>query len=110
MFTNFRLIGNMRDFRSWYVIDHRGETYAAASGAVFYVALLQNTGDDCRRVTLVHTVNAKIRELQCLDLKSHPGKSGACMRLRCPYVRNHGLENRQGFTAFVSSNLTLSAT
>jgi hypothetical protein len=76
---------------------------------LFYVALVQNTGGDCRRVTPVYTVSAKFRELQRWGRNLHRGDSGVYVRLRCVYVRIHGLENRQGFTAFVSSNLTLSA-
>ena len=67
-------------------------------------------GKDYRRVTPVYTVSAKFRELQRLGLSSHLASSSVYVRLRCAYVRIHGLENRQGFTAFVSSNLTLSAT
>jgi hypothetical protein len=37
------------------------------------------------------------------------GNNGVCVRMQYPGVRVGRLENRQGFTTFVSSNLTLSA-
>jgi hypothetical protein len=66
-------------------------------------------GKECRCVTPVYTVSVKVRELQRLELNSRFGHSGVYVRLRCVYVRIHGLENRQPLTGLVSSNLTLSA-
>jgi hypothetical protein len=92
------------------VCDYARDVSARLSSRrVFYAALTQDTGKDSRRVTPVYTVRAKFRESQRLGLSSHLASSSIYVRLRCVYVRIHGLENRQGFTAFVSSNLTLSA-
>ena len=50
-----------------------------------------------------------MRQFQRLLVDFTTGHSSDCVRLRSTTVRATRLENRQGFTAFVSSNLTLSA-
>jgi hypothetical protein len=51
----------------------------------------------------------KSHKSQCFVLARHIGNYGDCVRIRTAGVRVIRLENRQTFTGFVSSNLTLSA-
>lgn len=56
----------------------------------------------------LHSVSDS-RESQCFGLGRDLGNSGVYTRLRAGDVRTARLEDRQGFTAFASSNVTLSA-
>ena len=77
----------------------------AAWGQFLGAAPVDTTLSSCTQVAL----SSKTREVQCLLVDCTTGCSSDCVRLRSTAVRVTRLENRQGFTAFVSSNLTLSA-
>jgi hypothetical protein len=74
---------------------------------VFYIVLTQDGGtESCH--TCVHS-ESENPGITAFGVEFAPRQFRCLRATGCVYVRIHGLENRQGFTAFVSSNLTLSA-